>query len=238
MTTSSSRRRGSPRTGAAAPRGHRRRQRRVAGFTLLELIVVLAVLGVLLGTAVPLTGALIDAERRATVETELAAIAAALEDHWFDRQAFPAALDLPTFAGVYLQTGVGGTALLDAWGQGLPYVYAVDVAAGTATVHSRGSDGRDDGFAAEELRVAVHAAVPGLRKTRQRMRVIVETMANFLELGGTLTGDWDADRAAMGLGQEYSGDGFGQPFTLVPATLTLRSAGPDRVAGTADDLTT
>ena len=212
-------------------------RRRAAGFTLIELIVVLGVLGVLLGAALPLASAVVDADRRKEVVAELDAIAAALDNHWFDRAAFPSTLDAPTFLGVYLQPGTGNTGLYDGWGQNLQYVYAVDAATGTATVHSRGTNAADDGYANEEFKVTVYAAVPGLVKTRQRMRVIVEALANFLELGGTLTGTWSTDRAALGLGSEYAADGFGTAFTLTPATLALRSAGPDRTMNTADDVT-
>lgn len=207
------------------------------GFTLIEMIVVLGVLSVLVGMAVPLASAVVDSQRRDEVRAELSAIGAALEQHWFDRQAFPTTLQDATFYGVYLQPGVGGGAIRDGWGGDVQYLYRVDTVAGTATVYSRGENGRDDGFANEQFAVVVHAAVPGLQKTRQRMRVIAEALANHLEAGGALTGTWSTDRAAMGLGSEYDGDGFGTPFTLSATTKVLRSAGPDRVMGNADDLT-
>lgn len=218
------------------PRGHRR-IRAAAGFTLLELIVVLGVLGVLVGSAIPLASAMIDADRRREVVAELQAIGEALDACWYDRAAFPVGLDDPAFLGVYLQPGIGGTAIVDGWGGDQGYVYAVDPVAGRATVHSRGENGWDDGLAAEEFAVVVHAAVPGLRRTRERMRLIVEVLAGFLEAGGTLSGNWTTDRVALGLGVGYQADGFGTAFTLDPTTLTLRSAGPDRTPGNADDLT-
>jgi hypothetical protein len=167
----------------------------------------------------------------------VAAIAAALENHWFDKASFPTTLAATTFLGVYLQPGTGNTSIYDSWGGYVQYRYVVSAAAGTATVYSRGENGVDNGAANEEFKVIVYAAVPGLLKTRQRMRVIVETLANFLEAGGTLTGTWATDRTAMGLGAEYATDGFGTAFTLTPSTLTLRSAGPDRRMNTTDDVT-
>lgn len=206
------------------------------GFTLLELIVVLAVVSILFATGVPLAGAVVDAQRRTEARFALETIARALDDYWFDQAAFPATLAAPDFAGVYFHTGVNGSLLLDPWG-GLPLVYSRDPATNTARVHSRGENGLDNGFAAEEFAIAVNAASAGLRKTRQRMAVIVRALAQHVGGGGTLTGTWSTDRAAMGLGSEYGNDGFGTPFTLDAATRVLRSAGPDRSAGNGDDLT-
>lgn len=208
-----------------------------AGFTLIELIVVLAVMGVLLATAVPLAGAAIDAERRSEAHASLARLADALTDYYYDHAAFPPALGDSAFYGVYLGGGVGGRAILDPFGAGAQFVFAVDLPSNTARVHSRGGNGVDNGFGNEEWSVLVPGAVPGLRRTHERMRVIVEALIQRLAGGGSLTGTWSTDRAAMGLGSEYQSDGFGVAFTLDPATKVLRSAGPDRTFGTADDLT-
>lgn len=206
------------------------------GFTLIELIVVLSVLGLLVGTAVPLASAVIDADRRQEVQRELAELGAALEAHWFDRAAFPAALRTAGFYGVHLQPGVGGTAVQDAFGGGQDYVYAVDVPNGIATVYSRGENGSDDGAGAEEFVIQVHAAVPGLRRTWLRLRLIVEVLADHIEAGGAVTGAWPALRAAIGLGADHDRDGFGTVFDWNATTHTLTSAGPDRVLGTGDDI--
>jgi general secretion pathway protein G len=213
------------------------RARQGDGFTLVEMIVVLSVMAILVGSAVPLLGAAIDAERRSEVERELDAIGEALDSYYFDRGAFPASLTDPSFATTYLHTGVNGTALLDSWGGNVTYVYVRSSNPDTASVYSRGPNGSDDGLANEEQTLTVHGAAPGLRRTRQRMRVIVEALANHLEAGGTISGSWPNDRAALGLGTSHADDGFGTPFSLDAATLTLRSAGPDRIAGNADDVT-
>lgn len=208
------------------------------GFTLVELIVVLGVMSILLATAVPLAGAAIDAERRSEVRASLATIADALQVYYYDHANFPASLTASGFFGVYLSGGVGGRAIQDPWGAGSQFVYAVNVSTNIAQVHSRGENGVDDGFYNEEWSVAVSGSVPGIQRTHERMRVITEAMVQLLGSGGSLTGTWSTDRAAMGLGSEYQTDGFGTAFTLDPATKTLRSAGPDRAIGTADDLTT
>jgi prepilin-type N-terminal cleavage/methylation domain-containing protein len=211
--------------------------RHAAGFTLVELIVVLAVVSILFATAMPLAGAAIDSARRTEASTSLATIADALEKYYYDHAAWPAAIDAAGFAGTYFSTGVGARVVVDPFGAGAQYLYAVDNAANTVKVWSRGDNGRDDGFANEDFAIAVAGAVPGLQRTRERMRVIVAAMTLFLDGGGALTGTFATDRAAMGLGTDYATDGFGTAFTLDASTRQLRSAGPDRVMGTADDLT-
>ena len=206
------------------------------GFTLIEVIVVLAVMALLVGAAVPLTSSLIDRDRETEVTTELGSIAQALEDYYFDHGTFPATLSDVSFLNVYLQGGVNGTTVKDSWGGNVDYLYTRTSNPDVATVYSRGVNGIDDGAASESLKVLVNGSLAGNRKTRDRMRVIVEALGNFIEGGGTLTGNWNTDRTNMGLGAEYTNDGFGTAFTLSRTTFVLRSAGADRAMNTPDDL--
>ena len=206
------------------------------GFTLLEVIVVLGVLGIVLGTAVPLAGAVVQADRRQEARTELADIAAALDAYWFDNTAFPSALDATDFLGVYLQPGPMSTAVDDAFAN-QRYRYSVNGSTNVATVYSLGENAIDDGAGGEELRVEVFAAVPGTRRTWQRLRVIVEVLANHIEAGGSVAGSWSTVRAAIGLGVSYDVDGFGTTLQWTDSTHTLTSAGPDGAFGNADDIT-
>lgn len=209
-----------------------------AGFTLIEVIVVLAILGMLLGTAMPLAGAMIHADRRQEVRKELDGIAAALEVYWFDRGAWPTSLADATFRNGYLQTGIGGTATIDAWGGA---TYREQRTATQYSVWSVGENGVDNGVLNEEFVVTVDCGPPGYQKTRQRMRVIVEAIANRIESGGSVALAWTGGgglRATLGLGAEYDNDGFGQPFVWDGTTMTLTSYGPNGAAGGGDDLTT
>lgn len=207
------------------------------GFTLIEMIVVLAVLGILVGTGLPLAGAVVQADRRQEVQRELAEIAAALDSYWFDHAAFPADLAASDFLGVHLQPGVADTTIMDPFGAGQRYVYAVDAVAGTATVYSRGENGVDDGVGSEEFVQRVYAAVPATKRTWQRLRLVVEVLANHIEAGGPVAGSWTSLRPALALGPEYDRDGWGTPLQWTAATHSLASAGPDRTFGTADDIT-
>ncbi len=207
------------------------------GFTLIEMIIVLAVLGLLVGTAMPLAGAVVQADRRQEARRELTDIATALESYWYDNAAFPVALNSTGFFGVHLQPGVKDTVIEDPFGAGQGYRYVIDAVNNIATVYSRGENGVDNGFAAEEFVVRVYAATPGLKRTWQRLRLIVELLADHIESGGSVIGTWPTVRAAAGMPAPFDRDGFGQTFTWDETTHTLASSGPDRVAGNADDIT-
>lgn len=207
------------------------------GFTLLEMIVVLGVLGILLGAAMPLTSAVLQADHRQEARQELDQIATALESYYFERGAFPTTLTAATFLGVHLQPGVNGTTTLDPFAAGAAYRYSVDTTANTATAYSIGENGIDNGGTGDDTAVVVYGAVPGLAKTYQRFRIVLEVLANHIEAGGSVAGSWSTLRAALSLGAEYDTDGFGTTLSWNAATHSLTSAGPDRTLGTADDIT-
>lgn len=209
---------------------------RQRGFTLLELVIVLAVLGLLLGTAMPLAGAVVEADRRQEAQRELGEVTAALEAYYFQNGTFPASLAAADFLGVHLQGGVADTAIVDPFGVGQNYLYSFTATPNRATVYSRGENGVDDGAAAEEHRSYVYGAIPGTRKTCARLRIVTEVLANHIEAGGSVAGTWPVVRAAIGLGASYDTDGFGTVLQWTAATHTLRSAGPDRTFGNADDI--
>jgi prepilin-type N-terminal cleavage/methylation domain-containing protein len=209
---------------------------RQAGFTLLEVLVVLGVLGLILGAAMPLASAAVEVNRRGATRESLAAVGAALDSYFAQHAAFPASLDAPDFLGVHLHAGVGLAAITDPFGAGANLVYLPIPATLSATVYSRGENSRDDGPLLEEHRVLIQGAVPGTRRTWQKLRIIVEVLANHLETGGSVAGDWVTVCTACGLGPSYHRDGFGSLFQWDAATHTLLSAGPDRVIGTGDDL--
>ncbi len=206
------------------------------GFTLIELIVVIAVISILAGTLIPLVSATQRARHIDTVLQELETIADALDSYYFENGSFPSSLTASGFYGSFLLPGVEDARIKDEWGGGYYKVFASsdpDV----MTVYSVGENGRDDGASSETFKVVVRGEHPGNRRTRERMRIIASVLAVYLSGGGILTGTWSTDRAAMGLGSEYQKDGFGTDFTLSASTLLLRSAGADRSFNTSDDLT-
>lgn len=80
------------------------------GFTLIETMMMVAVLGVLVGIAMPLYQAYRDRVRSRMAAQEVSAMAGVIQRFELDRRVLPASLD---------QVGLGGK--LDPWGR--PYVY-------------------------------------------------------------------------------------------------------------------
>ncbi len=80
------------------------------GFTLIEIMMMLAVLGVLMGIAIPLYQNYRDRVRSRMAVQEVSAMAGVIQRFELDRRVLPASLD---------QAGLGGK--LDPWGR--PYVY-------------------------------------------------------------------------------------------------------------------
>lgn len=110
--------------------------RHEAAFTLIEIIIVLAVLGVLAGVAVPTVDLLQSKARsRATVEA-MSALEDALDGYFEDHLRYPDALaDLE--AGGYVRSRfASGDVFLDGWGH--PLVYSASGI--TCTLESFGPD--------------------------------------------------------------------------------------------------
>ena len=83
-------------TKIGSPMKHRwniARARQHAGFTLIELMVVMIIIVILAGVGVSLYGNSVKNAREATLKTDLKEMRLALDSYYADKQKYPAALD-------------------------------------------------------------------------------------------------------------------------------------------------
>jgi general secretion pathway protein G len=132
------------RTGQRSPRGDE-------GFTLLELLVVLAIMGLLAAIVAPQVLKYLGSSRSQTAKVQIQNVTAALELYKLDVGRFPtqeeglnALVTAPQSAqgwnGPYIQKA---SALRDPWDQ--PYLYRVPGQHGEADVYTLGSDKAEGG---------------------------------------------------------------------------------------------
>jgi general secretion pathway protein G len=127
------------------------RKRRDDGFTLLELLVVLAIMGLLAAIVAPQVLKYLGSSKSQTAKVQIQNINAALELYRLDLGRYPSGQEglkalsaSPPAAigwnGPYLQKAQG---LVDPWGE--PYLYRVPGQHGEADVYTLGSDKAEGG---------------------------------------------------------------------------------------------
>jgi general secretion pathway protein G len=128
-----------------------RRRRDDGGFTLLELLVVLAIMGLLAAIIAPQVLKYVGTSRTQTAKVQIQNVVAALELYRLDVGHYPtqdeglaavvtAPPNTPGWNGPYLQRQ---SALIDPWGQ--PYLYRNPGKHGEIDVYSLGSDKAEGG---------------------------------------------------------------------------------------------
>lgn len=121
-----------------------------AGFTLLELLVVLAILALLAGLVAPRVMGYFATAKRGTAEIQIRRLSTVLEYYRLDTGRYPttaeglkALVERPPGAGRWNGPYLEGGLPLDPWGH--PYVYRAPAEGAPYEILSLGADGRPGG---------------------------------------------------------------------------------------------
>lgn len=145
---------------------------RNAGFTLLEVILVVAILAMVAAVAVPTVDLLQNRQRSDVTVEKMSKLKIALEDFYQDRLQFPAKLGTLEEEG-YIASDFGtGDAFLDGWGNGLSY----QMGATTASLTSLGVDQIDS---KQNIVLTVDGTRFLLSRTRDDMTTIHTALRNY-----------------------------------------------------------
>jgi len=109
------------------------------GFTLIELLIVIIILAILTGIAIPTYGVITSRAKESASESEMLNIAKALEIHNVDLQSYPLDADYPDSLedNDYMEN----VPLLDSWGNA--YLFTSD--GSSYSIKSYGINGIDGG---------------------------------------------------------------------------------------------
>lgn len=129
-------------------KGHRFRQRKDAGFTLLELLVVLAILGLLAAFVGPRVLQYLGGAKSEAAKIQLSNVEAGLDLYKFDVGKYPATLTdllkppagIPKWNGPYVKKAEG---IVDPWGE--TYGYRFPGQHGEYDIFSLGADKAEGG---------------------------------------------------------------------------------------------
>ena len=174
----------------------------------------------------------LDRDKIRVTEERLNALADAAREYYRDNALFPGTIS--DLVGPYLDTGLDGEALQDAWN--LSFEMLDDGATPPSlTLSSRGPDRTDNNGAGDDIVVVVSSRPPGRQTTLQRLEIAQTALNSDPVLA--LTGHWPTDSAALGLAAVFTADGWGHALAINTSSRVVYSPGPDNdPATTADNL--
>lgn len=110
----------------------------MAGFSLIELLIVMVVLGIILAIAVPNILNALDRGRQSRTMAELRSVASAVEKYSIDNSIYPTASTAAALQTVLEPVYIDSTPVADAWGNSI-------IVSSTTTNYTIGSGGKDGG---------------------------------------------------------------------------------------------
>jgi general secretion pathway protein G len=133
-----------------------------AGYTLLELLIVLAILGLIVAFAAPRMVGYFERSKTKAAEIEISNISAALDLYRLDNGSYPTAdqglkvlvekpNNEPRWRGPYLNRSDG---IIDPWGR--QFLYTPPAEGGPPVVYSYGADGKPGGTGEDEDVTSAH----------------------------------------------------------------------------------
>ncbi|NOT41697.1 MAG: type II secretion system major pseudopilin GspG [Alphaproteobacteria bacterium] len=130
---------------------NRQRRRFERGYSLLELLVVLAILGLIIAIAAPRLIGYFEASKAKTAKIQISNLATAMDLYYLSNGGYPAEEQglkalvekpdgVPGWDGPYLNRAEG---IIDPWGR--PYLYKQPGVHGKFDISSLGADGKESG---------------------------------------------------------------------------------------------
>lgn len=215
-----------------------------AGFSLLELVVVLALISLISGAVAPALGTLVDSKSRRVTKLEMEQIGAGVLRYFQDTGSLPSgvqdliASSAAGWAGPYVQgafddpiSGNNGY-LVDAWSR--PFVFGI--VADTLTITSQGKDGTTG--SADDLVLQVNVTIVRRDETVAELRTIqiaIDAYNAVNLVSSPLPANWASIYSSLisnGLlppAGGYDTDGWGNayqpdPLGAVPVTRVTSSS--------------
>ncbi len=109
------------------------------GFTLVELLVVVVILGILVGVALPRFMGRAETARENAAQATLRAMKSVLDTYYTEYSVLPDGVGFPA---VMKDSGIDWSGLKDPWDNG--FGYKVDIAADTYIIATKGKDAAAD----------------------------------------------------------------------------------------------
>ena len=109
------------------------------GFTLIEMLVVVTIIGIVAAIVVPTLLNVIDRSRQSSTMADIRTLGTALERYAFDHHRYPIVDNMAALRGELEPDYIKKLPLKDGWSH--PFVYEVDTKGSTYTIRSPGKDG-------------------------------------------------------------------------------------------------